>query len=251
MKTSLSLSAGLAILALTIGANVASADQLRLYSSTYSNGGNGGAYTADILSGPLNNSSYVAGLTGVGGFDFETFCMEPTEHFSSGGLYDYTLGGAVLGGSQEKAGRNATPGDQLSLGTTWLYSQYAQGLLNPALYGNNVTDRKAANRQLQLAFWYLEDEYGSLGVYAEESPGAYANEFLGLVIAQFGTLSAGQDDAADGAYGVWAINITQNGYNKQSQLYYSRVPETGTTVGMLGLALILIAGLRRRFASRV
>jgi hypothetical protein len=229
-------------------------DSLKLSTSSYSNGSNGGAYTAMVLSGPANNSSYNA-LAVLSPGTFETFCLEPTEYFSPGSTYDYTIGSFADGGANEAAGRNSTFGDQLSLGTSWLYSQFATGSLSSATY--NSATRQSSYLALQRAFWYLEDDYTAYGSEA----GALANNaYLSLVASHFsGSLAAAQADAANGANGVWALNITtvsgQNVIKNQSQLYFNvtpttnKVPEQGATFALMGLAVLGLAAVRRKFVS--
>lgn len=250
MKATAKLLLALALTSSAFGAS------LTLDVNSYSNGGNGGSYSATITSGPATNASYnsLAKLTST---SFETFCLEPTEYFSPGSSFEYTINSYADAGANEASGRNSTPGDQLSKGTTWLYSQFAQGLLSSATYASGT--RKSNNELLQRAFWYLEDDYTG---YADATTAYNNNVYLKLIADTFlvgasttanlaATLTAARDDAANGAYGVWALNITTGTVKNQSQLYYNvtSVPETGATAGMLGLALVTFAALRRRFVN--
>jgi hypothetical protein len=237
------------------------ADSLKLSVNPYSNPSNsgtrGGAYTATVLSGPATSSSYNmnASLGIATATTFQTFCLEPTEFFNAGSTYNYTIAGAAIGGGNEVSSRNIGPGDQLSLGTTWLYSQFAKGVLSASTYA--TATRQASNLQLQYAFWYLEDDNSSdPGVtpgYSSAWAALSSNVYLTLVANQFGGgvsgLAAAQANAVTGAYGVYALNLTTGSTQNQSQLYYHQVPEGGATIALLGLALIGMAGFRRRFAK--
>lgn len=233
----------------------ASADSLKLISGTYSNGGSGGAYTAIFsgagLSGPIDSSSYSALVSSS--TSFETFCLEPTEYFSSGNIYNYTVAKFAFGGGVDNHESNpAAQGDLLSKGTSWLYTQYASGSLMGSLanaYSSDVTIRKTANLKLQRAFWFLEDDFSLTD--------PLNNPYLALVATQFGSLALAQANAGASEYDVYALNLTSGSGSTlkqhQSQLYYHvppRVPDGGVTVGMIGLGLALVALQRRRLARR-
>lgn len=229
--------------ALTAMATSAFGDSLKLSTNAYSNGSNGGAYTASHFGTSLSTAGYSSLVSTA--TSFETFCLEPTEYFNSGSTYDFTIAGYAFGGSNEAASRNIGPGDQLSVGTTWLYAQFAQGVLSGFDY--SATGRKASNLALQRAFWYLEDDYSYTN--------PLSNPFLSLVAGVYGTVEAARANAIDGANGVWALNLTstKNGVvtQHQSQLYYAprRVPEHGATLALLGLTLVSLVLVRRKFAA--
>jgi hypothetical protein len=230
----------IALVAATTVASSAFADTLKMTTSSLSNGSNGGSYTVTIINGPASNAAYASVATPFGGNSFESFCLEPTEYFTPGSTYNYTIASYAFGGANEASGRNSTIGDQLSLGATWLYSQYATGVFAIS---------QASNLQFQRAIWYLEDDYTGYSTLAA----ALANPFLSLAAAQFGSLSGAQADAEDGAYGVWALNITSGSGNSivqnQSQLYFAgnRVPDGGLTAALLGMGLLSMAWVKRRF----
>ncbi len=231
----------------------ASANTLVLNTNPYSNGSNGGSYTISNFGTGLTTSSYSNKVSTA--TSFETFCMEPTEYFSPGSTYDYTLAPYAFGGANEAASRNIGTGDHLSKGTSYLYSQFAQGILSGYTYTLS-TAKKTSNLYLQQAFWYLEDDYTLTGSQA------MSNTFLVQVAQLFGggtitssnilsKLEYARANAADGAYGVWAVNVTSNHgqTQNQSQLYYHNVPEAASTVALLGLALLGLVGLRRKSAK--
>lgn len=229
-------------------ASVASADSLKISTNASSNGGNGGSYTIKVFNGPVNNLSY-SPLAILSAGTFESFCLEPTEYFTNGSTYNYTVGIDAIGGANENSTRNIGAGDRLSLGTSWLYSLFATGVLTNFDYG---TGRQASNLLLQRAFWYLEDDYTGY------SDPVGSNIFLNMVKTQFGSLSAGQANVgATGAYGVKVLNLTSgtnNENNHQSQLYFTKVPDEGATLLLLAMglsALLAAVGTRgKRNASR-
>ncbi len=106
--------------------------------------GSGGEFTVGSYTG-LSNASYVdtgANLTSTrnidtaltGEFSFQSFCLEVGESAVSPS-YFVVASGAIRSG--------AASADPLSLGTAWLYSQFAQGILNVPLvnsFGNYFSD---------------------------------------------------------------------------------------------------------------
>ena len=222
-----------------------SAATLILDTNSFSDSYGGGEFTA--ISATLNQASYspltiVSSLHGTG---FETFCMEYGEHFTPGGTYDYTIGNAAIGGDLP-AGF-----DTVSKGTAWLYAQFASGSLAGYNYGGTAAQRKLSALQLQLAFWYLEDEttlssfVSAHGVFAPAS-----NAFIGAAITNFGGLdgpSGAHGDNAAGGYGVYILNLTSNGGRTlhQSQINYS-VPDNGITLALVGTSFLGLVALRRK-----
>ena len=248
-NTSSSLRVGALSMLCAIFVSSAAAATLTLSTNVYSNGNGlgGGEYTA--ISQTLSNASYSAAtIAGLGGV--ETFCLEYGEHFSSGGTYGYTISTFATAGS----GGAVNGQDPISLGTAWLYSQFATGTLAGYNYG---AGRTGSNNDLQLAFWFFEDETQVIGgAYSLYGTGS-GNIFINAAVAQFGSLANAKSDSF-GAFGVSVLNLTsQNGaVQNQSQLYYTGnqnipgTPDGGTTAAMLGLAVTGLLGLKRRFASR-
>ena len=210
--------------------------------------GNGGEFTLNVVSG-LDTSSYAgvaknqAGM--VGENSFQTFCIEnssPAEYIEKNTTYNVTLNrNAVNGG----VGGGAS-GDPLSVGTGWLYRQFATGTLtgydytNPGRGGNPAVATYSAYL-LQQAIWWLEQE-GGVTYNA-------SNIFMQAAYSHFGNSEAGArfSDATTGAwnYGVYALNMKKtNNVQGQDQLFY--VPDGGTTLALLGCALMGIGALRRK-----
>jgi hypothetical protein len=226
MKTSSKIIASLALLAAL--APGAFADQLILSQNGAYSVGNGGAFTATILNGPANSSSYSS--LAIDGNGFLTFCIEENEYFNPGGTYNYSLAFGSTGGGV--SGQTLPGYDPISMATAWLYSEFAKGTLSVG--GFDYSHASLGN--LQDAIWFLEGEGG-------------ANN----AIAQQAQLHEGPmwNNAANGAYGVEVLHLTYlDGGPSQDQLYYhsAAVPDEGLTVALLGLSLVGIAGFRRKFS---
>ena len=172
-----------------------------------------------------NPSGSFAGLTA-----FETFCVEAGNndvYFNPGQVYNSSLSENIIGG------RPMT----LSVGTAWLYSQFAQGVLAGYDY---TTDGGRGNSagDLQNAIWFLQGEIGNPG-----------NAFSNAALTLFGnTVATESVNAYTTNFGVEVMNLTDsNGASAQNQLFYSEaVPDGGLTVGLLGIALLALAFAKRR-----
>jgi hypothetical protein len=204
--------------------------------------GQGGEFTLNALSpSGLDTSGYAAGVTGgIGGLagTFQTFCIEGNEYIAG---YD-TIYNASLDTYAEAGGQTgATAGkDPVSAGTGWLYSQFAQGTLDYNYDGGTdaqIAARRVSAGLLQDALWWLEGEMG-------RSYDATNIFMLAVWTAFGGEIGARADGAA--TYGVYALNIwTADGVRAQTQLFY--VPDGGTTLMLLGGALVGLGALRRKF----
>jgi hypothetical protein len=237
IKLALLLSAAIA------SASVALADTLVLNTNSYSNGGNGGSYTASAFGTSLTTAGY-SSLVSTS-TSFETFCLEPTEYFNPGNTYNFTIASYADGGANNAHG--GAMGDPLSLGTTYLYSKFATGLL--AGFDYSAGGHQASNLTLQRAIWYLEDDYTA---YSTATNALASNIFLTAVANLYGGgttgLAAAQANASAGAYGVYALNLTSGTTKNQSQLYF-QVPESSSTLALLGLAMVGLLGFRRKISS--
>jgi hypothetical protein len=200
------------------------------------NGYGGGEFTA--LNTNLSTSSYAASALIGGGF--ETFCMAYNEEFVPGNWggpnYSFSLGNAVLSNV-------GAPPEYLTAGTAWLYSQFASGTLAGYDYSTGPSSNRALDaEELQLALWWLQS-----------SPGAPApnvgDPFVTDVLNAFGgsvssAMSAANSTDSDGV-SIMVLTNTDGSY-AQPQLYYN-VPDNGTTVALLGIGLVAMFALKRRF----
>jgi hypothetical protein len=195
---------------------------LNFSASTYQNG---------------NAGEFNAVTTGFG--SFATFCLETNENISQppSGPYTYTINiGAVGGGGGVNAIDPYTglPMDNISIGTAWLFSQFAAGTLTlDNGFGTYFDANRLANAgELQQAIWFLEDEAGGQN-----------NGYVALAQTALGNLTLAQVQAdSGGQYGVVALNLFDSSGNlAQDQL---AVPEP-TTAGLILLGLGAWAGFRR------
>ena len=133
-------------------------------------------------------------------------------------------------------------GDPLSVGTGWLYSQFARASWTAGLsydYTNpgRSTGAGSSADLLQLAIWWLEGE-NSVAYNA-------GNLYMKGVVDKFGSEALAK---ANGSwnYGVYAVNLTAvtTGARAQDGLIY--VPDGGMTLMLLGVGLGGLALTNRR-----
>ncbi len=190
------------------------------------------------------------GNTGGGEFNavtsengsFVTFCLEYSEGISMNTTYNYVVSQSAKNGGI--SGGGVSNADPISKATAWLYLQFCAGtlldmnhvtgqLINGDYYGQD--DHQKDANALQRAIWYLEGEVqgNNVGQY-----NAYAKLALD-------TVGAGDNDSF---YGVGVMNITdRNGNRAQDQLIKINVPDGGTTLVFLGMAMTGLAAANRRF----
>ncbi|MEI2727158.1 MAG: VPDSG-CTERM sorting domain-containing protein [Verrucomicrobiota bacterium] len=140
----------------------------------------------------------------------------------------------------------STPSDPVSVGTAYLYSMFAQGSLS----GYNYSSTTSAGN-LQNTFWFLEGDQPSM-----------PNTFLALLTTEFGSVAAAQGDSFTynngnvvnaASFGVAALNLggIANNWPNQDQLVYQgrqNVPDGGTTLMLLGMAMGGMSLLRRKLS---
>jgi len=217
----------------------AMADQITVNAGLYQTG-SGGEFQYNVVnsSTQFDTAGYASTTTNQGSDNsFQTFCIETSEHIGFGNTYNANLNneGAVNGGY---AGGSPDP---ISQGTAWLYSQFAQGILGGYSYTGTAAERQASANALQQTIWWLENENPAY------FPSLIGNIFYAAVIAQFGANAQYGIAGTSAAYGVYAINMwNANGTVAQDALFYS-VPDGGTTLMLLGGALLGLGALRRKF----
>ncbi len=211
---------------LLVAANAFANLTVTLSSNPYSSG-SGGEFTATTSGGSFLSGYNASAILGGG---FETFCIDTADAFHSSTVYDVTLGSTTT----------ATSGNQISLGTAYLYSQFAAATLGGYNYG---AGRVTSAGLLQNTLWALEGEISSTGVFVNSNP------FYNLLLTTFGTITAAKADA-NGLYGVQVMQLTDaNSRVGQSMLVETppnprdvgSVPEPSTFVA--GAMLLLPFGI--------
>jgi hypothetical protein len=144
---------------------------------------------------------------------FQTFCIDVNDSFTSGKTYNYKISQQTYAGS----------GNNISIGTAWLYSQFLDQTLNGYNF-NDGSGNVASATLLQNTLWALEGEISSKGILT----GKHINNiFYTDLINQFGSIAAAEKDAgADNIYGVAVMNLysIRNGQTTLAQSQLVRVP---------------------------
>jgi hypothetical protein len=161
---------------------------------------------------------YNSGLNGLA--YFQTFCIEYNEEFTPGTSYSVGVSQKAMYGNQP------VNGDPISIGTAWLYSQFAAGTLSGYNYVYGATRTSTAGA-LQQAIWWLEAETGGV-----------KNSFVTLAETVLGLNDTTIKNNANGAYNVRALNLGASGA-VQDQLVIV-VPEPATVLA--GALLLLPLG---------
>lgn len=211
--------------------------------------GSGGEFTVYGFGASLTNAGYGSSVKGIGGFipSFQTFCIETGETAASAYF--------VIGTAAVKGGTSTV--DPISVGTAWLYSQFAQGTLAGYFAGNRATQAGL----LQNAIWWLEQEDGS-GLTKDTYR---TNPYALAAVQQFqNNIANARVDAGDGYLGVYVLNNFTTAAARdawatneslvpktrtQDFLYYVAppvtVPDGGMTLALLGGGLLLLGVVRR------
>lgn len=221
----------------------------------------GGEFTAFVTGGPNFAANYnsAAQATIGGQTGFETFCVEIDEEFTPGGTYNTSIGNTIVPG-----------GAAITIGTAYLYSQFAQGTLSGYQYQNTTPAeqqlRETDSDELQDAIWYLQGEVTSAGNHFTTGNGngyqggnylynfggtgfnPSSDPFVNLVETMFGANATASDSHNN--YGVQVLELSSAGGYNQDQLVYCPVPEPATiaagAIPLVPLGISVLRILRRK-----
>ncbi|MEN6373170.1 MAG: VPLPA-CTERM sorting domain-containing protein [Smithella sp.] len=199
--------------------------------------GGGGEFTLRVdndLMFVLSNYAMATKNQGNTRDTFQSFCLEENEFIYPNTTFNVEISNAAKAGGVGGATNGADP---ISMGTAWLYSQFAKGTLVGYDFAGTEPNREASASILQYAIWWLEDEK------------AYdaGNIFIQAAIAMFGDAATAKADS-NGAFNVRVLNLTDitNGALRQDQLVVVPIP---AAVWLFGTGLIGLVGVRRRFTA--
>lgn len=174
-----------------------------------------------------NGGPFIVQTSDIG--TFYAFCLEIPEPLNYGVVYDYSIGASAING-----GNGGGNPDFLSQGSVYLMEKYGDSIAGLSV---------AQARDLQLAFWILEDEI------AANLANPYIAELFNPT-GPFADLAAAKADYSDlglvrvlNPYLVNGQEVSQ----RQSLLVLTRVPDAGTSLMLLGLGLGSIGLISRRF----
>jgi hypothetical protein len=192
----------------------------------------GGPYNAKVTTA---NPGLTKVLDGAAGF--RTFCIEYSEHISLPNSYNANLGTTAIVGS------GGPQPDPISKATAWLYFHFRAGDLHTLV--PTYVDNSTGNNSLQQAIWWLEQETSFYlpGIAPGGSESSFNNYLVTAAVNAIGagTAAAARGIDANGAYGVYALNLYGSSLKdpKQSQLAIV-VPEPSTVIA--GALLLLPFG---------
>lgn len=209
---------------------------------SFSDGGEFTATTTPTITSLSLYSPYTSTAT-----SFQTFCVQDSTDFQPGNTYSYTVSSISLGGPGYPGG-SATVGNPnsypLSEGTAFLYSEFARGLLPGYDFSNGLGLRQTDAGLLQAAIWLLQGGQVD-GSYPNGGVGNPYYDFASGVLG--GALTANATAATD--FGVQIMNLSSipADPNKNYQNQLILVPDSSSTLILLGAALSSLAVYRRRF----
>jgi hypothetical protein len=217
---------------LLAGVSTAKANSIVLTSNPYTFK-NGGEFTAVTTPAGIFNGNYASVALYNGGF--ETFCVQTTVYFDLGTSYSYTLA------------NSDSKGNALSLGAAYLYYEFGHGLLPGADYNYSSTAARNTDAgALQAALWYFQGQPIPSGF-----PSISSDVFVGLAETAAGGTLADALAPNNNTYGVEILQLTDGTYGcVQNQLVLTSVPETTSTLMLLGAALTTLGFAGRKLRSK-
>jgi hypothetical protein len=163
---------------------------------------------------------------------FGTFCINRGVSITVPGQYNATV---------IPNGVDPVSGNQISVGTAWLFSQFAAGTLANYNYTPGA-GRVNSAYLLQNAIWVLEGQIGN----------NFSDIFLTMVVNQFGSLgAAGADNNQQYGVGVLGLTtVTATGApGAPAQPMLTLLPDGGSVLILMGMGLSGLAVFARKFRS--
>jgi len=231
-KTLLSLLIASVVATFQAGAVIVTVDKVAGYT-----GGDGEFNISPINS--LGSGYGAADLynNNFGSLGFGSFCIDRAVYINVPGQYSATV---------YSSGIDPNNGNQISLGTAWLFSQFATG----TLAGYNYTPgagRSSSAYELQIAIWILEGQYPIASIVPGSDP------FLNAAITKFGSLlGAEADNNQTYSVGVLGLNyVDANGRptGTAAQPMLTLLPDGGSVLILLGMGLSGLAVFARKFRA--
>lgn len=205
----------------------------------HANGFAGGAFRAEVRQG------YIGVTGGVGGTadSFLTFCLERGRQAHLGQTSYAEIGDRAISGGGDRD--NNGPGDPLSQATMILYSRFR----NDQDIGTRA-DRRVNSaeetRALQIAMWYLEDEYTALELinpWGEYNQNTLAQNYVNWAIAQAAVDTTDYGVRVLSLWSAWGPNGGHG--DRQDQLTIIPLPPAAWA-GLGSLAGVMAIGYVRR-----
>jgi hypothetical protein len=237
MKKLFLTAVGIALLAVQASATLVYVDQVAGYHAS----------DGEFNVSPVIGAGYDSKVTynnNLGALGFGTFCIDRNTSITVPGTYNATV---------YENGLNPASGLLIAQGTGWLYGQFARGTLAGYNYNGGLGGQVRADSAyyLQLAIWVLEQQYWYGANTADLAADlASGNPFITAVANQYGGgvggLTAAMLRLGGNASGVGVLGLQDLRTDAQRQPMLTLLPDGGSALILLGMALSSIALIARK-----
>lgn len=180
---------------------------------------------------------------------FQTFCIGTEVDYYPGNTFDYQISETVKPNNGSFGNGSVGPPGYVTWGVAYLYSQFLAGNIGVGGNSPTVTTGTAAeqvNDALQAAIWTLqEQQYSGVVQFGGTLNTSLVNQFLNdAATAAANDHISSDTNNANGAFGVYALDITQvgqTGFSQPQLVELPCVPEPSTVVA--GVLMLLPLGL--------